>query len=161
MFTISIDGETMDEVAYNLRQTAQAFGIALEPEPVSIDAIVAGSNLQEIIELFETRMRAEGYVVNIQAITEGEEKVVNLDKRARRAKPAASVITADADNKTDWEEVKSECISRIKALYFRPGGEAIVNNILKSHAAGAKTFNDVPAEKFGPVKDALDKVEGA
>jgi hypothetical protein len=99
--------------------------------------------------------------VVFEALTDAvadEEKVIHIDKMQRRSKAApTSVNTPDAE---DGEELKAACIKQIKLIYFRDGGEAIIEGILRRHGGGKKSFQDIPASKFGPIHEALAALGG-
>ena len=67
-------------------------------------------------------------------------------KKAKRQEPTARNPAAD---------LKKRCIAALQKLYA-DGHKAEVNKILADFGEGAKNFNVIPDEQFGPINEALE-----
>jgi hypothetical protein len=152
---IQVEGQSFGDIQESIAIIAQAFNVRVLP---SIDESMRKTDMQTVVETFKALMAEQGIDVQLEALVDpqsDEANVINIDKKQRRAKQApTSVLTDDGDND---EELKANCIKKIKTVYFLPGGEEIVEGILRKHGGGAKSFQDVPANKFQAISDELDK----
>jgi hypothetical protein len=151
---IQVEGRSFGDLQESIAIIAQAFNVRVFP---SVDESMRKADMQTVVETFKSLMAEQGIDVVLDAVVDAqgdEEKVINIDKKIRRSRSAPTpVLTPDVEER-DWEGVKAETIKAIMKHYF-DGAEDQINKILKKHGGGAKNFNDVPAENYGPIEEAV------
>ena len=71
-----------------------------------------------------------------------------VEKAVKAVKKGNGKAVSDADR-------KAQCIKILQQLYAE-GRKTEVNKILADFGEGAKNFNVIPEEKFGPIHDAIE-----
>ena len=130
-------------------------------------------SLQELLLYTSQRAEAEGYDMEVKrppAIAKKEEARAKLrgdleaslkqeEAKAEEPEPEAPVKKT-APKKGNGKSVsdadrKAQCIKVLQQLYAN-GRKTEVNKILADFGEGAKNFNVIPEDKFGPIHDAIE-----
>ena len=130
-------------------------------------------SLQELLLYTSQRAEAEGYDMEVKrppAIAKKEEARAKLrgdleasvkqeEAKAEEPEEPAPAKKA-APKKTNGKAVsdadrKAQCIKTLQQLYAN-GRKTEVNKILADFGEGAKNFNVIPEDKFGPIHDAIE-----
>jgi hypothetical protein len=182
--TIEFTGETMNDVLEQIRAVAMPDARDKQPGELSPETILDAVSLQELLLYTSQRAEAEGYDMEVkrppatarkeearaklrgeleESVKLGEEEKpfkpdLDANKKAKTAPvpgPEAKPKKAKANGKESSADLKKRCIAALQKLYAE-GHKAEVNKILADFGAGAKNFNAIPDEQFGPINEALE-----
>jgi hypothetical protein len=184
--TIEFTGESMNDVLDQIRtgllDEAEAQPGLPQPSP---ESILDAMSLQELLLYTSQRAEAEGYDMEVTRplatarkedaraklrgdleasvkLTEQQEKNLkavrdvafeDADEEAEKPKPKKA--KAKANGKESTADLKKRCIAALQKLYS-DGRKDEVNKILADFGDGAKNFNVIPDEQFGPINEALE-----
>ena len=159
-----IEGENMDDIMATIR--------SMVPEKDENEKL-EDMSLQELLLYTSQRAEAEGYDMEVkrplatarkedaraklrgdlEASVKAAEIAPYEDEEAEKPKPKKA--KAKANGKESSADLKKRCIAALQKLYAE-GHKAEVNKILADFGAGAKNFNTIPDEQFGPINEALE-----
>jgi hypothetical protein len=118
--------------------------------PIEVHDDLADMPLNELIMITKQRCAEQGWQVEITLpnTIADEVDVIIPDKIARRTEPEESN-----------EQIKTNTIAELKALYFDNGGTEIVETLRRKF--GGKPFSEHPPEKFIGIRKALQEAKDA
>jgi hypothetical protein len=156
--TISVTGANAEEA---LKEVQEFF----KPKDESLDAL---------LERVKGLLAAQGMTVSVTGVeTNGGSEPVSEDvseepeekpKRKRGGQPkltpeeAAAALAATTDVTETSAARKARCVAKLQEM-FAAGRKSEVRDILAKHGEGAKSFHAVAEGSFGPISDALEKLE--
>lgn len=157
--TISVTGANAEEA---LKEVQEFF----KPKDESLDAL---------LERVKGLLAAQGMTVSVTGVeTNGSSEPVSEEpvaeepeekpKRKRGGQPkltpeeAAAALAATTDVTETSAARKARCVAKLQEM-FAAGRKSEVRDILAKHGEGAKSFHAVAEGSFGPISDALEKLE--
>ena len=168
-YTVTIVGDDIEELH-------DALSSLVPSPPEKIIDVFDKMGLEELLLYASKRCEEAGYEFEVKkplAVAKKEEARAKLrgdleasvkqeESKAEEPEEPAPAKKA-APKKTNGKAVsdadrKAQCIKTLQKLYA-DGHKAEVNKILADFGEGAKNFNVIPEDRFGPIHEAIEALQ--
>jgi hypothetical protein len=166
IYTVTVTGNSIEDLHGNLSDLVPS------PPEKSLD-LFDKMGLEELLLYASKRCEEAGYEMEVKkplAVAKKEEARAKLrgdleaslkqeETKIEEPEPEVPAKKA-APKKTNGKAVsdadrKAQCIKVLQQLYAN-GRKTEVNKILADFGEGAKNFNVIPEDRFGPIHDAIE-----
>ena len=168
---LEIEGDSINDVMTTIKDM-------LPEGATSPAAPLDAMTLQELLLYVDQRCQAEGYEMEVTRHPAASRKAEARNKlrgdleeslkleeaKSKPSEPEPDVAPAKAKKAkangkaADTTKDKATCIKILQDLYAS-GHKAEVNKILADFGNGAKNFNVIPEDQFGPILGAIEALQ--